>query len=43
MKDANGRPQETGYPEAWLRDVVTLRPDQFKLPQAAPAKSPDSY
>jgi dipeptidase len=43
VKDANGRPQETGYPEAWLRDVVTLRPDQFTLPQNAPAKSPDSY
>jgi dipeptidase len=43
VKDENGRPQELGYPEAWLQDVIRLRPDQFKLPQSGPAKSPDSY
>jgi len=26
-----GRPSETGYPERWLRDVLKLRPDQFRL------------
>ncbi|HMA77153.1 MAG TPA: C69 family dipeptidase [Candidatus Krumholzibacteriaceae bacterium] len=26
-----GRPEETGYPESWLRDVLKQRPDQFKL------------
>jgi len=26
-----GRPAETGYPESWLRNVIELRPDQFRL------------
>lgn len=26
-----GRPSETGYPESWLRKVIRLRPEQFKL------------
>jgi dipeptidase len=33
VKDENGRPQELGYPEEWRRDVVGLRPEQFKLQQ----------
>jgi dipeptidase len=33
VKDENGSPQELGYPEEWRRDVLGLRPDQFKLPQ----------
>jgi len=32
VKDENGRPQEKGYPEGWLREVVRARPDQFRLP-----------
>jgi len=32
VKDDGGRPQERGYPESWLRKVLELRPDQFKLP-----------
>lgn len=30
----NGRAEEVGYPEDWLRDVLRLRPDQFRLPEA---------
>ena len=33
VKDENGRPQEVGYPEEWLREVVRLRPDQFRVPK----------
>jgi len=33
VKDEKGRIQSVGYPEQWLRDVIQLRPDQFKLPQ----------
>jgi dipeptidase len=33
VKDDDGRPRETGYPEAWLRTVVRERPDQFRLPE----------
>jgi dipeptidase len=32
VKDEEGRPQESGYPEYWLRQVVNSRPDQFLLP-----------
>jgi len=35
VKNASGRPEGVGYPENWLRDVVKLRPNQFKLPVAA--------
>ncbi len=31
VKDENGRPQEVGYPEAWLEKVMSSRPEQFKL------------
>lgn len=43
VQDENGRPQELGYPETWLRDVLELRPEQFKLPSDAKATSPDAY
>jgi dipeptidase len=43
VQNANGRPQELGYPQAWLQDVVRLRPEQFKLPANEVTKSPDSY
>lgn len=43
VKDEKGRAQELGYPEAWLKDVITSRPDQFTLPQSEPTKNPDSY
>ena len=26
VKDENGRPQETGYPESWLREVLGVHP-----------------
>jgi dipeptidase len=32
VKDSTGEPQEVGYPESWLREVVRARPEQFKLP-----------
>ena len=32
VKNEKGSPQEVGYPESWLRDVTSSRPDQFKLP-----------
>jgi dipeptidase len=32
VKDEDGRPQEMGYPESWLRKVLQLRPEQFRLP-----------
>ncbi len=35
VKDENGRPRETGYPESWRRDVRRLRPEQFLLPGQA--------
>ena len=41
VQSPSGEPQELGYPESWLRDVVTLRPQQFKLPSAA-GKGPAS-
>ncbi|MBN1165161.1 MAG: C69 family dipeptidase [Candidatus Krumholzibacteriota bacterium] len=31
VQDENHRPQEKGYSEGWLRDVIELRPEQFKL------------
>ncbi len=33
VKDEEGRPQEKGYPETWLKEVVKSRPDQFRLPE----------
>jgi dipeptidase len=31
VKNDKGRPEEKGYPEPWLRNVLELRPEQFKL------------
>jgi dipeptidase len=31
VKDENGHPQEKGYPESWLREVLRSRPNQFLL------------
>ncbi|UCH84697.1 MAG: C69 family dipeptidase [Candidatus Latescibacterota bacterium] len=31
VKDEKGRPQEVGYPETWLENVMSSRPNQFKL------------
>ena len=33
VQDENGRAQEKGYTESWLREVVKSRPDQFRLPE----------
>jgi dipeptidase len=33
VKDEEGRAQEEGYPEIWLKEVVKSRPDQFRLPE----------
>lgn len=32
VKDENGRARAKGYPEAYLRQVLKLKPNQFKLP-----------
>ena len=37
VQDADGRPQEKGYPEGWLEKVVKSRPDQFRLKEKAEA------
>lgn len=31
VKDENNRPQEKGYPEPWLRQVIKSKPDQVRL------------
>lgn len=31
VQGENGRPQETGYPESWYREVIRARPDQFGI------------
>jgi dipeptidase len=31
VKNDKGRPKERGYPEGWLREVIKLRPDQFRM------------
>ena len=33
VKDEEGRGQQMGYPESWLREVLRARPDQFRLPE----------
>jgi dipeptidase len=44
VKDADGRPREQGYPEAWLRTVIQQRPDQFRLPEDdAALDEPEDY
>jgi len=32
VKDENGRARSKGYPSAWLKKVLKLKPEQFKLP-----------
>ncbi len=32
VQDERGRPRAVGYPEEWLRDVLKVRGDHFKLP-----------
>lgn len=32
VKDSTGRPQDKGYPESWLREVLRARPEQFYVP-----------
>jgi dipeptidase len=34
VKSEEGEPEEKGYPDAWLRDVIESRPDQFLLKPA---------
>ena len=43
VKDDKGEPQELGYPESWLREVVKARPNQLTLPPDGVIKSPESY
>jgi hypothetical protein len=44
VQDADGQPQEKGYPEAWLREVIERHPDKLKLPtDAAPSAEPKDY
>ena len=31
VRDEKGIPQEVGYPESWLRKVLSSRPEQFRL------------
>jgi len=33
VKNEEGRAEEKGYPESWLRQVLRSRPDQFRLPE----------
>ena len=41
IKDAQGRVQEVGYPESWLRKVLSSRPEQFRIQKRA-ADVPES-
>ena len=36
VQDDKGRPQERGYPDAWLHEVVKERPTQFRMPEKKP-------
>jgi hypothetical protein len=40
VKDEEGKPQDVGYPEEWLREVLRSRGDHFRLKPADTA-SPD--
>ena len=33
VKDERGRPRGMGYPSEWLKKVLELKPEQFKLPK----------
>ena len=41
IKNEEGRPENRGYPESWLRKVIESRPDQFRL-QKKDAETPES-
>ncbi len=41
VKNEEGQPQEKGYPEEWLREVLRARPSQFRLKQKA-TSTPES-
>jgi len=43
VKDADGEPQELGYPEGWLKQVIQASPGRFDLPGDGIIKSPGSY
>ncbi len=44
IKNEEGRPQEVGYPEAWLQMVIDQRPQQFRLPEdEAALEEPEDY
>jgi hypothetical protein len=43
VQDENGRPQEVGYPEAWYREVIRARPDQFRIESADSLKTQLPY
>jgi dipeptidase len=44
IQDEKGSPQEVGYPESWLREVVRRHPGKLKLPvEAKPAAEPKDY
>ena len=43
VKNQSGEPEERGYPEPWLREVIKARPGQFDLPAGTPIVAPDSY
>ena len=36
VKNESGRPEEQGYPKAWLKNVVDFRPEQFRLKRKRP-------
>ncbi len=43
VKDEDGHIREKGYPESWLREVLKLRPDAFRLPQQSAPEEPKDY
>ena len=45
VKDENSRPQEKGYPDAWLRAVLDAHPDKYRLPDTGThdLKEPEDY
>jgi hypothetical protein len=39
VRNEKGRPEQVGYSEAWLRKVLSSRPEQFKLETWGDAES----
>ena len=35
VQDEQGEPQNVGYPDSWLREVIRARPEAFRPPQQA--------